>query len=203
MSSGKSAKPTSPGKSAKPTSRRLTTRQAAFAREYVVDRNGTQAAIRAGYARGGAGTYASELLKNDRVAREIRRLEQKDERGRKVRAAVIRDALLRIVGTSLDDVATIDAAGLRLRDASEVDPDRLAALAGVSERGGLSVRLYDKIRAIELLIKLDGLAAPARSEVSGPDGGPIRTESQGETGITVKGLRALRRMVGLPEDDPC
>lgn len=49
----------------------LTARRAAFAREYLVDRNGTQAAIRAGYAKKGAGQEAERLLKNAHVSAVI------------------------------------------------------------------------------------------------------------------------------------
>ena len=43
--------------------RGLTPRQAAFVREYLVDLNGTQAAIRAGYSEATAGQQAEQLLK--------------------------------------------------------------------------------------------------------------------------------------------
>lgn len=50
----------------------LTTRQARFVEEYLVDGNGTQAAIRAGYSASGAYTEASRLLRNAEVARAIK-----------------------------------------------------------------------------------------------------------------------------------
>jgi len=49
----------------------LTPRQAAFVREYLIDRNGTQAAIRAGYSEKGAGVTASQLLTNPNVAKLV------------------------------------------------------------------------------------------------------------------------------------
>ena len=45
----------------------LTPRQARFVKEYLVDLNGTQAAIRAGYAVSGADVQAVRLLGNARV----------------------------------------------------------------------------------------------------------------------------------------
>ena len=47
--------------------RGLTPRQAAFVREYLVDLNGTQAAIRAGYSENGADVQAIRLLGDARV----------------------------------------------------------------------------------------------------------------------------------------
>lgn len=57
----------------------LTAKQEAFIREYLVDRNGTAAAERAGYTgdRATLGVTASRLLKDHRVAE---RLEAKEEK---------------------------------------------------------------------------------------------------------------------------
>ena len=51
----------------------LTPRQRRFVSEYLVDLNGTQAAIRAGYSEPGAHVTASRLLRKAKVALEIRR----------------------------------------------------------------------------------------------------------------------------------
>lgn len=45
----------------------LNARQLAFIEEYLKDRNGTQAAIRAGYAENGASTHATRMLANARI----------------------------------------------------------------------------------------------------------------------------------------
>lgn len=46
---------------------KLTHKQAAFAREWAIDQNGTKAAIRAGYSPNGADVTASRLLDDPRV----------------------------------------------------------------------------------------------------------------------------------------
>ena len=56
---------------AKPVPRKVTHRQQAFAREYLVDYNGTQAAIRAGYSKKGAAQQASALLRLPKVIEEL------------------------------------------------------------------------------------------------------------------------------------
>ena len=58
--------------------RLLTTRQTRFIEEYLVDGNGTQAAIRAGYAASGAYTEASRLLRNAEVASAIKTRQEAD-----------------------------------------------------------------------------------------------------------------------------
>ena len=49
----------------------LTPRQAAFIREYLIDLNATQAAIRAGYSEKTAGRTAHENLKKPEIAQAI------------------------------------------------------------------------------------------------------------------------------------
>ncbi len=58
----------------KPVPRTVTHRQQAFAREFLVDHNGTQAAIRAGYSQKGAHVAASTNLKNPEVQAELAKL---------------------------------------------------------------------------------------------------------------------------------
>ena len=54
-----------------PLAARMTPKQAAFAREYLVDRNATQAAIRAGYSAKTANVAGSRLLADVKVAAEV------------------------------------------------------------------------------------------------------------------------------------
>jgi len=56
----------------------LTPRQARFVEEFLIDANGTQAAIRAGTAPAGAHVWASRTLRNPKVAAELRRRQEAD-----------------------------------------------------------------------------------------------------------------------------
>lgn len=56
---------------------KLTPKQAAFVREYLVDRNGTQAAIRAGYSEKTANEQAARLLANVNIKEEMAKGEAK------------------------------------------------------------------------------------------------------------------------------
>lgn len=53
----------------------LPPKQERFCREYVIDLNGTQAAIRSGYAEKAAHVQASRLLSNDKVQARIEQLQ--------------------------------------------------------------------------------------------------------------------------------
>lgn len=63
----KASKPAAP----KPTDTQLTPRQALFVREYLVDLNCTQAAIRSGYSPKTAGSQGFDLLKIPEIAHAV------------------------------------------------------------------------------------------------------------------------------------
>lgn len=54
----------------------LNARQLAFVREYLVDFNGSKAAIRAGYDADSAGTQAFRLLTNEEITKRIREVQE-------------------------------------------------------------------------------------------------------------------------------
>ena len=59
------------------TKRDLTPKQQRFVEEYLIDLNGTQAAIRAGYAVSGAAVEASRLLTNANISEAIQKQRDK------------------------------------------------------------------------------------------------------------------------------
>lgn len=73
--------------------RGLTPRQAAFVREYLVDLNGAQAAIRAGYSPDAAKEQAARLLTNANVAAAV----EAGKAARASRVQVTADDVIRIL----------------------------------------------------------------------------------------------------------
>lgn len=91
-----------PSPASKPT--RLTQKQAAFVREYLIDFNGTQAAIRAGYSAAAASEIAYENLRKP----QVRILIEAEVKERSQRATWTADALLTRLGQELTaDVADL------------------------------------------------------------------------------------------------
>lgn len=143
-------------------------RQAAFVREYVVDFNGTQAAIRAGYAEAGANTTAARLLANPRIAPEIRKAVERRARRTEVSADRVVTELARI--GFVDPRLLLDEEG-RLRPVSEWGDDLAGAIASIEVEelfegrgedrehiGRLKkIRLWDKNRALDVLAKHTGV----------------------------------------------
>lgn len=139
-------------------------RQARFVREYLIDLNQRQAAIRAGYPIGGADSAASRLLANEKVHAHISAAMA--ERSR--RTGINADVTLR----ELARIARANPARVLLEDGSintEASEDDLAAIQAVKVKClGWSkdtgeplyereVRFYDKNKSLELLMKHQGL----------------------------------------------
>jgi phage terminase small subunit len=144
--------------------RGLTPKQRKFALEYLVDLNGTQAAIRAGYSAKAAECQASRLLRNVKVAALLAGRLQKAETKDWLKVEDLERELSRLVNFDPAQLIGADGKALPLQ---ELDEDTRRALSGVDVeelfegRGeerkfvGLlrKVRWHDKRAAIELAMK--------------------------------------------------
>lgn len=134
----------------------LNEKQKQFAREYLVDRNGTQAAIRAGYSAKTAPQIATRLLKNVHVAAHIEKA-----------TAKVANKMELSVERTLQEVARLaffDPRKLYREDGSqkpshELDDDTAAAVAAIDygPEGGRKVRVWDKNQALDKAMKYLGL----------------------------------------------
>lgn len=175
------------------TERGLTNKQQAFIEEYLVDLNGTQAAIRAGYSKDTASVIAHENLTKPRIAEAIDKA--LEERAGVTRPRIVTE-LARIgfadIRKAVDwrsnlvreqdnpdggDVLVIKEVfsnHVRLIDSDQIDEDTAAAISEVrqSPTGGLSIKFHDKTAALEKLGRVLNLFKE-RVEVTGKDGAPI------------------------------
>lgn len=89
----------------------LNDRQNKFCQEYVVDCNGTQAAIRAGYSAKTAGSIASELLTKTKVRRRIRALQLISEARSEISKEGLQQRLLSIADRCMQAEPVLDRDG--------------------------------------------------------------------------------------------
>lgn len=148
--------------------RKLTPKQQLFARNYLLDLNGTKAAVRAGYSKRRAQQQATRLLTNGLVLGEIRRLQDK----RIQRLGITIDWVLRelaLMGfANMLDYIRIDRTGTATVDLSRLDRDRAAAIVEIVVEECVAppgpgdhhrkmrrtrIRLRDKLAALEDLGK--------------------------------------------------
>lgn len=133
-----------------------------FVREYLVDRNGTRAAIAAGYAPKSASVTSCRLLRNAKVRAEVSELtEQKLERLEITADAVLQE-LAKIAFANMKDYWSVRDDGSIYVDLARITPIQAAGLADLrideyeSESGRIKrtrVRLGPKTRALELIGK--------------------------------------------------
>lgn len=142
--------------------RKLTVKQALFVKEYLVDLNTTQAAIRAGYSENSAYRIGAELLHKTHVASAIARAIGNRNKRVEISQDKILEELANIAFGDLRDVVEWSDKGVQLKDSKELTPEQSAAISEVSETitasgGSVKVKRHDKVKAIELLMRHKGM----------------------------------------------
>lgn len=168
----------------------LNHRQAQFVREYLVDLNATQAAIRAGYAEKTAEVCGPRLLGNVRVAAAV----EKALAERAQRTEISQDRVLRelaalgfanmadYIRVQPDGTAYVNLAGLSREQAAaiqELTVDEYTEGRGEEARAvkRVKLKLADKRGSLELLGRHLGLF-PNRTELTGAGGGPVEIKAE-------------------------
>ena len=150
-------------------SRGVNLRQQRFVDEYLIDLNGKQAAIRAGYTERSAEVTAAKLLRNPKVAALVKAAASAQQERTQITADVVLSELLRLARVDLADAYTEDG---KLKPVREMPEDLRRAIAGVEsdeiwdwvedddgerrrELVGFTrkVKFWDKTRSLELLGK--------------------------------------------------
>lgn len=163
----------------------LNARQAAFVREYLKDQNGTRAARAAGYSAKTAHAQATRLLKHAEVKKQIDAVLGRAIETLSMEAQITAERTLREIAriAYADPRKMFDATG-RLLTVPEMDDDAIGALqaydvarlVGDSVGETVKIRMHPKLPALERLMDYLRLTPPKRHEVTGADGGPVKTE---------------------------
>lgn len=188
---------------------KLTARQQRFADEYLVDLNGKQAAIRAGYSERTAEAQASRLLSNVNLQHYIQKRKQERVERTEITQDMVLFELAAIAFSNAADYAAVvekeatiesaegDVIPLYDKDGNPVmyrtvEPvltadltDRQKRALSVIKKGrdGFEVKPYDKIRALELIGKHIGMFTD-KVEVAGEINNPM-------AGLTTEELKKL------------
>ena len=165
------------------THRKLTDRQALFAREYLVDLNATQAAVRAGYAPASASRRGWALRRHPGVAEQIDAALADRARLVDITAERVLSELARLGFANIKDYFETGADGTACLDPSRLTREQAAAITEVQvEQGGsvgggarrVKIKLADKSRNLELIGRHVGMfPRPPASD---------RPTGEGETG---------------------
>lgn len=140
----------------------INAQQELFCQEYLIDRNGTRSAIRAGYSAKTAGEQASRLLADVRIKHRINQLISQDLQRIEATAAKIKRELTNIAFVNIADAYDANGSLKKFEDMPielqrailAIEADEIYSgrgedrkLVGYTKR----LKLTDKIKALELL----------------------------------------------------
>lgn len=143
---------------------KLTPKQIRFVDEWLIDFNGKQAAIRAGYSAKTAEAAAARLLRNVKVQAEISRRQKDLQRRTEVTQERVVVELARVAFADATDYVQVETRIINRgkvkvpielavhKETAELSADQRAAIASIKQgANGVEIKLHDKIKALELL----------------------------------------------------
>lgn len=152
----------------------LTPKQIDFIEQYLIDLNGTQAAIRSGYAEDSAHVIASKLLSNAKISRYLKvRMRERMSKLGITQERVLKEISL-VAFSNMKNLARWEGESVSLKDSETMEDDISASVSEVSstssEKGSSTkIKLHDKMKALEMLAKHTGLYLPDEDAESKPD----------------------------------
>jgi phage terminase small subunit len=180
---------------AKPT--KLNGRQKRFVEEYLVDLNGKQAAIRAGFTNHRADACGSRLLHEPLVRTAIKKAMENRARRTRITADRVLREYARIAFADIRRVTNWDEQkGLVAKSLNEMSDDDAAAIAEVRADANsktMRVRLHDKKRALDAIARHLGLFG--RHQPTAPESPAVLAERVREL------IRSRLANLARPDED--
>ena len=136
----------------------LTDKQRRFCNEYIIDFNGTQAAIRAGYSKNGAQVTAFNLLTKTNIKNFIDERKKEISKSNKISVEKIVNELGHIAFSNITDYIEVKEGSITLTDWTNLTKEQTAAIESIHQtKEGYRVKLYNKPHALEMLGKHLGM----------------------------------------------
>jgi len=140
---------------------KLTPKQEKFCREYMIDLNGSQAAIRSGYSARTANRTATFLLSKTVIAQYIQILRTESNKRLDITIDDIHREYIRCAFTPIDKVVRLKNGNASLIDFDEMDDDAKATIEEISSNVGefgtsIKFKRTNKIAALNALAKRFG-----------------------------------------------
>ncbi|MDD3654918.1 MAG: terminase small subunit [Desulfotomaculaceae bacterium] len=129
--------------------RGLTVKQQMFVKEYLVDLNATQAAIRAGYSEKTAAEIGCEYLRKPKIQEAVQAAMGKRSKKTEITAEKVLEQLARIAFADIGEFVEINGNTVIIKPFEQVDGTVLSEVA--ETQNGLKVKLNDKMKALELI----------------------------------------------------
>jgi len=192
----------------------LPPRQRAFVREFLLDHNGTQAAIRVGFSPHTARSIASEYLAKPGIAAAVARGEAELISRNNLKQDVIVRELATLALSNVNHYKITDEGEVSL--APGAPPNAMAAVQAIDKtttekidpKSGeitrtynVKLKLWEKTSSLKQLGKHVGISSFIdRLEVTGKDGGPIEIAATRLAELPIEALK--QKMLELAEQAP-
>lgn len=154
----------------------MNVKQKAFCKEYLVDLNATQAAIRAGYSKKTAGAYSAQLMQTPSIKEEIENLMQERSERTQITADRVLEELAHLAFYDPTQLFKIEQGSLIIADTDSLPEREKRALVQASELSGkvskLEVKMADKLGALQMLGKHLKMFTD-KTEIGVEDGKPL------------------------------
>lgn len=134
---------------------------------------------------------ASKLLIHPKVAQRLEQLNKAASSAAVMTRQEALERLSRFARTDLTDLVEFGTHALgeddsgqpviqstwRIKDSVLQDPEKLAAIAELNaSRDGIKIKTHSPLQAIQQLAKMQGWESAQKHEITGKDGGPIRSQ---------------------------
>lgn len=157
----------------------LTLKQEAFVKEYLIDLNATQAAIRAGYSAISAGVVGSQNLKKPNIEKAIEHeMNQRQERTKVSQDKVVKE-LAKLAFSNMKSFMKWGPDSIQILHSDQLSDDDAACVSEITQTtsangGTIRIKLHDKRAALELLGRHLGMFSDTiKNVVIGDDSAPL------------------------------
>lgn len=149
------------------TRKTIKARQEEFCRQYLIDLNGKQAAIRAGYSARTAEFQASRLLSNVKVQEYLQKLQAEARK----RTDITRDEVLNELGAimraKLTDYLDFDGKRIRFKNFEDLTEAQIKAVESIKKtKTGIELRLQGKSWTIDRICRILGFDSPQALDIN-------------------------------------
>ena len=135
----------------------LTDKQEAFCREYVIDWNATQAAIRAGYSKKTAGQIGEENLKKPEIDKRVQELKAEVLRKVEIKAEDVAASDKDVIEVTWEELHNWDGFIAMAKPPEDLTDRQKRAIKGLTQTGKyFTYVLHDVDKAKERLMKYSG-----------------------------------------------
>lgn len=164
----------------------LTEKQKLFCKEYLVDLNATQAAIRAGYKSANAYQIGAENLRKPQIQAYLQEKQQERSRRTDITADFVLKQLAAIASTKITDVVNVQNRSIEMEDGTtinvpyvvvknteELTEEQKVAIASIKQtKNGVEIKMHDKVGTLKLIGDHLGMFNPDKSsfDEAGNDG---------------------------------